>query len=113
MKKPELLAPAGNLEKLKWAVAYGADLTSENLSYLIGFLIGLNIFIGVFNLVPLLPLDGGHVAVASYERVREIGRKTRYHADVYKLIPLTYGVIFVLMAVGMLALYADIFDPVV
>ena len=73
----------------------------------------INIFIGVFNLVPLLPLDGGHVAVASYERVREIGRKTRYHADVYKLIPLTYGVIFVLMAVGMLALYADIFDPVV
>ena len=53
------------------------------------------------------------MAVASYERVREIGRKTRYHADVYKLIPLTYGVIFVLMAVGMLALYADIFDPVV
>ena len=48
----------------------------------------LNIFIGIFNLVPLLPLDGGHVAIATYEKIRSMlqgGR--RYHVDVTKLLP--------------------------
>ena len=103
----------GRIISIYGAARIGTQATEQGVAELLFFLVLINIFIGVFNLVPLLPLDGGHVAVASYERVREIGRKTRYHADVYKLIPLTYGVIFVLMAVGMLALYADIFDPVV
>ena len=50
--------------------------------------------LGIFNLVPLLPLDGGHVAIATYERIRSIGGR-RYHADVAKLLPLTYAVVHV------------------
>jgi membrane-associated protease RseP (regulator of RpoE activity) len=95
------------------AARIGTQATEEGVAELFFFLVLINIFIGVFNLVPLLPLDGGHVAVATYERIREFSRRGRYHADVYKLIPLTYGVIFVLLTVGVLALYADIFDPVV
>ena len=34
----------------------------------------LNVFIGIFNLVPLLPLDGGHVAIATYEKIRSMLR---------------------------------------
>ena len=43
----------------------------------------LNVFVGVFNMFPLLPLDGGHAAIATYERIREIGRGgRRYFTDV-------------------------------
>jgi membrane-associated protease RseP (regulator of RpoE activity) len=94
------------------AARIGTQATEQGLAQLMFFFVLINIFIGVFNLVPLLPLDGGHVAVATYERIREIGHKGRYHADVYKLLPLTYGVVLVLIAVGLMALYADIFDPV-
>ena len=53
----------------------------------------INIFIGVFNLVPLLPFDGGHAAIAIYERIQERRRhvKGRYFVDVAKLLPLTYA----------------------
>jgi membrane-associated protease RseP (regulator of RpoE activity) len=106
-------ADQGRIISIYGAARIGTQATEEGLAELFWFLALINIFIGVFNLVPLLPLDGGHVAVATYERIREFGRRGRYHADVYKLIPLTYGVIFVLLTVGVLALYADIFDPVV
>ena len=50
-------------------------------------LILINIFVGIFNLVPLLPLDGGHVAIALYEKARSVRAKQPYHADVNKLAP--------------------------
>ena len=101
---------AGRPISIFGAVAYGADLTSENLSNLIGFLIGLNIFIGVFNLIPLLPFDGGHVAIAVYEKAQEVRRRsrTRYIADVSRMIPVAYTVVMVLAVVGILAMYLDL-----
>lgn len=101
---------AGRPISILGAVAYGADLTSENLSNLIGFLIGLNIFIGVFNLIPLLPFDGGHVAIAVYEKAQELRRRsrTRYIADVSRMIPVAYTVVMVLAVVGILAMYLDL-----
>ncbi len=101
---------AGRPTSIIGAVAYGADLTAENLSNLIGFMIGLNIFIGVFNLIPLLPFDGGHVAIAVYEKCREIGRRSqkRYIADITRMIPVAYGVVMVLAVVGILAMYLDL-----
>ena len=71
----------------------------------------INVFVGMFNLVPLLPLDGGHVAIATYERLRS--RKGRpYHADVAKLLPLTYVVVLLLITLGLTTMYLDIVDPV-
>ncbi len=76
---------------------------------MISILVLFNIFIGIFNLLPLLPLDGGHVAVATYEAVRS--RKGRaYHADVAKLMPLTYAVFLVLVFIGVSALFLDVRD---
>ena len=68
-------------------------------------------FVGIFNMVPLLPLDGGHVAIATYERIRS--RKGRpYHADVAKLMPVTYVVVFLLLLfIGVTSLYLDIGPP--
>ncbi len=75
------------------------------------FLFAINIFLGVFNLVPLLPFDGGHVAIATYERIRS--RKGRRHfADVSKLMPVTYAVVALLAFVFVSSLYLDIVDPI-
>ena len=100
----------GRIISILGATQIGAEAARTGVAELLSFFVLINIFIGVFNLVPLLPLDGGHVAVATYERIREIGRKTRYHADVYKLLPLTYGVVLLLVTVGILAIYADLLD---
>lgn len=71
----------------------------------------LNIFIGILNLVPLLPLDGGHAAVATYERIRS-RRGRPYHADIAKLLPLTYAVVGVLAFVMISTVYLDIVRPI-
>ncbi len=88
----------------------GSDLTAENLSSLVMFLASINIFIGVFNLFPMLPFDGGHVVIACYERAQERRRRTtqRYLADVSRLLPVAYGVVAVLAIVGLLAMFVDV-----
>lgn len=73
----------------------------------------LNVFVGVFNMFPLLPLDGGHAAIATYERIREfrLGRGERYHADVAKLMPLAMAVVTLLGFLFLSGLWLDITDP--
>ena len=78
---------------------------------------GLNVFIGVFNLFPLLPLDGGHVAIAWFERVRSAwaarrGRPDPGRVDYNKLLPLTYAVLLVFGGLTLLTLTADIVNPI-
>jgi membrane-associated protease RseP (regulator of RpoE activity) len=92
------------------ALRLGAELTETGFANFLQFFIMLNVFVGVFNLIPLLPLDGGHVAVATYERLRSRNGK-RYHADVAKLLPVAYAVVAILVVVGVTALYLDIVDP--
>ncbi len=71
----------------------------------------LNIFVGILNLLPLLPLDGGHAAIATYERIRSRKDK-RYQADVAKLLPLTYAVVLVLGFIMISTVYLDIVRPI-
>ena len=78
---------------------------------LLVLLVALNIFIGILNMIPLLPLDGGHVAVATYERIRS-RKGRRYHADVAKLLPLTAAVVSVLVIFGAMTIYLDIVRPI-
>ncbi|MGH9102857.1 MAG: M50 family metallopeptidase [Acidimicrobiales bacterium] len=80
------------------------------LAQVLVLLADINVFVGLFNLVPLLPLDGGHVAIALYERVRS-RRGRRYHADVAKLLPATYAVILLIVVVGVTAAYLDVTHP--
>lgn len=77
----------------------------------LAFFGAINIFIGIFNLFPLLPLDGGHAAVAMYERLRS--RKGRaYHVDFAKLLPVTYVVVMVLGFMFVSTLWLDLFRPI-
>jgi membrane-associated protease RseP (regulator of RpoE activity) len=93
------------------AVRLGASLSEGGLAWFLLFLFQINIFIGIFNMVPLPPLDGGHVAVAVYERIRS-RRGRRYQVDMAKLLPLTYAVVMVLAVLGITAFYLDIVNPV-
>jgi membrane-associated protease RseP (regulator of RpoE activity) len=70
-----------------------------------------NIFIGIFNLLPVLPFDGGHVVIATYEAIRSRKGK-RYYADVTKMIPVAMTVVALLSVLFLGSLYLDVFDPV-
>ena len=83
---------------------------TQGLVGVLYLLAALNVFVGVFNMFPLLPLDGGHAAIATYERVRERDGR-RYFADVTKLMPFAMGVIVVLLVLFMSGLYLDITQP--
>ena len=89
----------------------GAEAASDGVLDMLLLLLFVNIFIGVFNLLPLLPLDGGHVAVATYERIRSIGGRS-HRVDAARLLPFTYAVVALLALLGCVALMRDIIDPV-
>jgi membrane-associated protease RseP (regulator of RpoE activity) len=77
----------------------------------------VNIFIGLLNLLPLLPLDGGHVAVVLYERVRAWWARMRGRADpglvdMTKLIPVSLAVFALLIGFSLLLVMADIVNPI-
>jgi membrane-associated protease RseP (regulator of RpoE activity) len=73
--------------------------------FTLGLVAWVNIFIGVLNVVPLYPLDGGHFAVALYEKV--VGRE----ADVRKLLPVAAAVFIFILLLGLLGIYFDIVNP--
>lgn len=80
-------------------------------------LVVLNYFIGIFNLLPLLPMDGGHIAIAWYEKARswlasKRGRPDPGRVDYMKLMPLTYAVIVLLGGFMLLTITADIVNPI-
>ncbi|HWW52119.1 MAG TPA: site-2 protease family protein [Acidimicrobiales bacterium] len=77
---------------------------------LLTVLVAINVIIGVFNLIPLPPFDGGLVAVAVYERIRS-RRGLRYHVDTQRLLPVAYGVFLLLMFIFVSSLYLDITRP--
>ncbi len=90
---------------------------ADRLSALIGILASLNIALMVFNLVPLMPLDGGHVAGALFEGARRFLAKTFRRkdpgpVDTAKLVPLTLTVVMILGAMSVLLIYADIVKPI-
>ncbi|MBW4029123.1 MAG: site-2 protease family protein [Acidobacteria bacterium] len=91
-----------------------ADQAAQsNLQVFLYILITLNVFVGVMNMLPMLPLDGGYVAVATYERIRQRGRRgAPYHADINKLTPIVVAFVGVLAVLFAFTLYLDIVYPI-
>jgi membrane-associated protease RseP (regulator of RpoE activity) len=87
------------------------------IAVFIQWLAALNLFVALFNFIPLLPLDGGHIAGAIYEALRRAvarvrGRPDPGYVDVARALPIAYAVASVLIVMGVLLLYADIVNPV-
>lgn len=101
---PRFLSPVG-------FVRVASQAADTGWREVLTLLLSINIFVGVFNMIPLLPLDGGHVAIATYERIRS--RKGRqYHANVAKAMPIYYMVFLVIVFLGISSLYLDIVRPI-
>jgi membrane-associated protease RseP (regulator of RpoE activity) len=100
------------------ASVLGGEAADAGLwEFTILMLASLNVFIGVFNLFPLLPLDGGHIAIAWYERARgwiaaKRGRPDPGRVDYTRLMPVTYAVILVFGSISLLTIAADIVNPI-
>jgi membrane-associated protease RseP (regulator of RpoE activity) len=72
-----------------------------------GLLIAINVFVGLFNLLPLLPFDGGHIAVATYEKIASTVRRRRVQVDINKLLPITAVVVAILGFIALSSLWLD------
>ncbi len=122
-KKDRAKTPAGDVSSVVGAADIAGQAVAQgggwrySVSDLLLIIISLNIFIGAFNLLPLLPLDGGHLAVIFYERIRAwlarlFGRPDPGLVDMQKLVPVSVGVFGLLIGLGLLLMAADIFNPV-
>ncbi len=89
----------------------------DKLWFLVGLIAALNFMLFLFNLIPLLPLDGGHVAGALWEGLKRglakaLGRPDPGYVDVAKALPIAYTVSTVLLGASLLLIYADVVKPV-
>jgi membrane-associated protease RseP (regulator of RpoE activity) len=90
---------------------------ADRLVMFVMLLASFNMAIALFNLIPLLPLDGGHVAGAVWEGIKRgyakvAGRPEPKPVDVAKALPLAYGMAAVLVSMSVLLIYADIVNPI-
>ena len=104
------------------AEATGTEVASNagwqyKVSFVLLLIASLNIFVGAFNLLPLLPLDGGHIAVIIYERIRAWfarlrGRPDPGLANMAKFVPVSFSLFVVLIFFSLTLVLADIVNPV-
>lgn len=109
--------PTGPVSVVGVSRAGGQAVEADEVTAGLGLIASLNIFIGVFNLLPLLPLDGGHLAVLAFEKVRSrlsraFGRRDPGRVDITRLLPVTYVVVLLFGGFSLLAIYADIVNPI-
>jgi membrane-associated protease RseP (regulator of RpoE activity) len=74
-------------------------------------LAAVNVFVGLLNMFPVLPFDGGHAAIATYERLRSRRGRTPYRADITKMIPVAMTMIAVLAMLFVTGFYLDFAKP--
>ncbi len=75
-------------------------------------LLVINVFLGLVNLVPLLPFDGGHIAIATYEQIMSTITRRKIRVDAAKLMPIAGAVLVVLLFIAVSSLFLDITHPV-
>ncbi|MGH3367085.1 MAG: M50 family metallopeptidase [Nocardioidaceae bacterium] len=90
---------------------------SDKFAAVLSLLGIVNLFVALFNFIPLLPLDGGHIAGALWEAVKRgfarlTGRPDPGYVDVAKLLPVAYVMAGVLLVMGVLLIYADFVNPI-
>lgn len=122
--KDRASTPAGNLSSVVGdANVTGQVLNASALGWrpkvelIVMLIASLNIVVGVFNLFPLLPMDGGHIFAVFLERIRSRWARWRRRPDpglidYTKLLPVSFGLFAVIVALGVTLILADIVNPV-
>jgi len=121
-KKERASTPGGQVTSVVGAAEItGAEMGSNagwqyKVSFVLLIIASLNIFFGVFNMLPLLPLDGGHIAVIVYERIRAWlarlrGRPDPGLADMAKLVPVMFSLFMVIVIFVIVLVLADVINP--
>jgi membrane-associated protease RseP (regulator of RpoE activity) len=114
--------PGGQVTSIYGAAAATGDEVASNqgwqykVSFVLLLIASLNIFVGVFNMLPLLPLDGGHVAIVIWERIRAWfaqlrGRPDPGLVDISKVLPVCFSIFILVMFFGLILIAADIVNP--
>jgi membrane-associated protease RseP (regulator of RpoE activity) len=90
---------------------------AQKISFFLSLLASVNLVLFLFNLVPIYPLDGGHVAGALYEKARSVvarlrGRPDPGPFDIARLMPVAYVVAGLFIALSGLLLVADVVNPI-
>ena len=109
--------PTGAISLIGAADIAGQAADDGLIAEFLTLIASINVFIGVFNLLPLLPLDGGHLGVLGFEQARSriaraLGRPDPGRVDLRKLLPAAYTFIVLLVALQVLVLYADVANPI-
>ena len=121
--KDRATSAGGNVTSVVGAARETGQAVAANVgweykvSFVLLLIASLNIFVGVFNMLPLLPMDGGHVAVVIWERIRAWFARLRRRpdpglVDYRKLVPVSFSIFLVLVVFGMMLILADIVNPV-
>jgi membrane-associated protease RseP (regulator of RpoE activity) len=121
-KKKRADTVGGQVTSIYGAAAATGDevASSQGWQYKVSFVLlliaSLNIFVGVFNMLPLLPLDGGHVAIVIWERIRAWfahlrGRPDPGLVDISKVLPVCFSIFILVMFLGLILVAADIVNP--
>jgi membrane-associated protease RseP (regulator of RpoE activity) len=89
-------------------VADGGNIVGGSVWVLLVLLATINLFLALFNLLPLLPFDGGHAAVAIYEAIASKVKGQAVRVDYRRLMPITAAVLVVVLALGLSTMYLDV-----
>lgn len=89
-------------------VADGSQIVGGDVWTLLALLASINIFLALFNLIPLLPFDGGHAAIAAYEGIASRVRGHPVRVDYRRMVPVTVAVFGLLVVLGVSTMYLDI-----
>jgi membrane-associated protease RseP (regulator of RpoE activity) len=106
-----------DIARVSGQIAQAHVSIGERVANLMLIIAQVNFFVGVFNMLPLLPLDGGHIAIVGYETARRrvygwFGRPDPGRVDLMKIMPVTYAVVALFIGLSLLLIYAGIVNPI-
>jgi membrane-associated protease RseP (regulator of RpoE activity) len=116
-RNPDGAASVVDVARVSGQISSSGASAGIIISNLLLIIAELNLFVGLFNLLPLLPLDGGHVGILLFEQARTkvygaIGRRDPGRVDIMKILPLTYAVVAAFVGLSLILLYAGIANPI-
>jgi membrane-associated protease RseP (regulator of RpoE activity) len=116
-RNPNGAASVVDVARVSGQIASSGAGVGDIAASLLFLLAEINLFVGIFNLLPLLPLDGGHIAIIAYEKgrsavARVAGRPDPGRVDIMKVLPVTYAVFAVFVGLSLILLYAGITNPI-